>query len=91
MKHFLLSFLQDLISHLLVVDVKKRYDTDDILEHPWIKVCSFILTYAQRGCAVKRTTGSFKPIPRGLLFNFQCRGFGSLPPFLYGFLNINLV
>lgn len=39
MTYFLLS-LQDLIGHLLVVDVKKRYDTDDILEHPWIKVCS---------------------------------------------------
>ena len=42
--NILLCSLQDLISHLLVVDVKKRYDTDDILEHPWIKVCSFRLT-----------------------------------------------
>ncbi|XP_065058656.1 serine/threonine-protein kinase DCLK2-like isoform X2 [Rhopilema esculentum] len=28
---------KDLIQRLLVVDVKKRYDAADILEHPWIK------------------------------------------------------
>ena len=31
-------FFQDLICHLLVVDVKKRYCAGDILEHSWIKV-----------------------------------------------------
>ena len=27
---------QDLVSHLLVVDAAKRYDTNDVLRHPWM-------------------------------------------------------
>lgn len=27
---------KDLISHLIVVDPKKRYGTDELIQHPWI-------------------------------------------------------
>jgi hypothetical protein len=27
---------KDLINHLLVVDIKKRFKAEDVLSHPWI-------------------------------------------------------
>ena len=37
---------QDLVNRLLVVEVKRRFDADDILEHPWIKVIIQKRSYA---------------------------------------------
>ena len=32
---YLSNELKDLMQHMLQIDVKKRYDIDQVLEHPW--------------------------------------------------------
>jgi len=34
--YFLCLASKDLINHLLVVDIKKRWKAEDVLVHPWI-------------------------------------------------------
>jgi serine/threonine protein kinase len=43
---------KDLISRLLVVDPKKRFTAQNVLDHPWISVCNYPSLLA-RMCVLK--------------------------------------